>query len=52
MKFTRLGGKTDEIKGLLPLSKSVLLGETEWRFNVVSGPQGFVIVSGDACKYP
>lgn len=52
MSFTRVGGETTEVKGLLPLSHGVVLGNTEYRFNVVTGPRGFVVVSGDKCKYP
>jgi hypothetical protein len=52
IKFTRAGGKTNELKGLLPLSYGVVMGDTEWRFNIVAGPRGFVIVSGDSCEYP
>jgi hypothetical protein len=52
MKFTRVGGKVSEVKGLLPLSHGVVLGSTEYRFNIVTGPRGFVVVSADRCKYP
>lgn len=52
LNFTRVGGKTSEVKGLLPLSHGVVLGDVEYRFNVVTGPRGFVVVTGDRCKYP
>ena len=52
INFTRVGGKTEEVKGLLPLSAGVVMGSTEYRFNVVTGNRGFVVVSADRCKYP
>ena len=52
IQFTRVGGKVQEIEGQLPLSHGVVLGNTEYRFNIVTGPRGFVVVSGDKCKYP
>lgn len=52
ISFTRVGGKTTEAKGLLPLSHGVVLGDVEYRFNVVTGPRGFIVVSADRCKYP
>ncbi len=52
IKFTRVGGKTSEAKGLLPLSHGVVMGGTEFRFNIVTGPRGFIVVSADRCKYP
>lgn len=52
ISFTKVGGKTTDVEGLLPLSHGVVLGDTEYRFNVVTGPRGFVVVSGDKCKYP
>ncbi len=50
--FTRVGGKTSDVEGLLPLSHGLVLGDTEYRFNIVTGPRGFVVVSADRCKYP
>ncbi len=52
IRFTRVGGQTTEAKGLLPLSHGVVMGGTEWRFNIVTGTRGFVVVSADRCKYP
>lgn len=52
ISFTRVGGKTTEATGLLPLSHGVVLGSTEYRFNIVTGPRGFVVVTADRCKYP
>lgn len=52
VSFTRVGGQTTEVEGVLPLSHGVVLGDTEYRFNIVTGPRGFVVVSGDRCKYP
>lgn len=52
ISFTRVGGKSTEVEGLLPLSHGVVLGNTEYRFNVVTGPRGFVVVAADQCKYP
>ena len=52
ISFTRVGGKKTEAKGQLPLSHGVVMGNTEYRFNVVTGPRGFVVVTADRCKYP
>jgi hypothetical protein len=50
--FTHVGGQVFEVEGTLPLQKSVVIGDTEHRFNVTEGPQSFVYVSGDTCAYP
>jgi len=52
ISFTRVGGKATEVEGLLPLTHGVVMGSTEYRFNVVTGPRGFIVVSADRCKYP
>ncbi|MFQ6017253.1 MAG: hypothetical protein ACE5KF_03590 [Kiloniellaceae bacterium] len=52
LRFTRLGGKTTEKTGMLPLHASVVIGESEFRYSVIAGPRGFVQVTGDRCGYP
>jgi hypothetical protein len=51
-RFTRLGGDSSEVSGLLPLHDSVVVGEFEHRFGLVAGPRGFVIVTAGRCRYP
>ena len=50
--FAEIGGKTTERTGKLPLHHSVVVGGSEYRFTVLPGPQGFVKVSGERCKFP
>lgn len=52
MKFTRLGGETEEISGKLPLHHSVLVGDSEFRFTAVAGDRGFMNVTADRCEFP
>lgn len=51
--FSRLGGKTSQVTGTLPLHHSVVLGDKEYRFTITAGDaRGFVNVAGDRCKFP
>lgn len=51
--FSRLGGKTSQVTGILPLHHSVVLGDKEYRFTITAGDaRGFVNVAGDRCKFP
>jgi hypothetical protein len=50
--FTQLGGQVTEARGILPLHHSVIVGDSEYRFSVVAGTPGFVLVTGDRCAYP
>ncbi len=50
--FAEIGGKMTERTGKLPLHHSVVIGSSEFRFTILPGPQGFVKVSGERCKFP
>lgn len=50
--FTHIGGQRSEAKGSLPLRHSVVVGDTEYRFNLVAGERSFVRVTADGCIYP
>lgn len=52
VRFIRIGGKTTEETGKLPIHASVVLDKYEYRFTVEAGPRGFVLVTGDRCNYP
>ena len=52
VNFTLLGGKNIEESGKLPLHRSVVINNSEYRFSLTEGPRGFVIISGDRCDYP
>ena len=52
-RFTALGGKVTEAKGVLPIHTAVVHGGHEYRFTVTAaGARGFVQVTGDRCNYP
>lgn len=44
--------KSNELTGPLPLHPSLLAGDHEYRFAVVSGPRGFAEVSMQRCRFP
>jgi len=50
LTFARLGGAATEVSGRLPLYAAVVVGDSEHRFSAVSGPQGFVQVTGTRCR--
>jgi outer membrane murein-binding lipoprotein Lpp len=52
VQFAEIGGRTTERSGKLPLQHSVVVGGSEYRFTIQIGPQGFVKVSGERCKFP
>ena len=53
LRLTRIGGKTVEATGKLPLHASLIVGDAEYRYSAVAGAQrGFVQVTGDHCRYP
>lgn len=52
VRFIRIGGKTSEETGKLPIHASVVIDSYEYRFAVEAGPRGFVRVTGDRCNYP
>ena len=50
--FTRPGGAATSSKGILPLHHAVVIGDSEYRFNVVSGERSFARVTVHKCVYP
>lgn len=52
LNFIRLGGKKAVAQGTLPLHHALITEDTEYRFMAASGPRGFVVVTGQRCRYP
>jgi len=52
IRIVHIGGKTSEVSGKLPLSPSIVFGDSEYRFSIVKGSRGFVQVTGTRCDYP
>ncbi len=52
VRFARLGGDSSEASGLLPLHAAMVIGDKEFRFSVVAGEPGMVIVSAGRCPFP
>ena len=52
LRFSRLGGESEEISGILPLHHSVVVGGAEYRFTAVAGNRSFVEITTDRCEYP
>ena len=50
--FTELGGKTVTAEGALPLHRSIVVGNDEYRFTFLPGARGFLSVTADRCDYP
>ncbi len=52
VRFTQIGGGATEKTGKLPMHHSVVVRDSEYRFAIQRGPQGFVKVTGERCKFP
>ena len=52
IQFTHIGGETSMVSGRLPLRHSVIVNDSEYRFNIVAGERSFVEVTGDRCAFP
>lgn len=52
LRFIQAGGETTEATGVLPVMKSVVVGDREFRFTISAGARSFVEVSGDNCRFP
>lgn len=53
LKLVRLGGKTEELSGTLPLHHKTLINGAEYRLSAVAAKtQGFVNVTADRCRFP
>lgn len=52
VRLVHIGGETQEVSGILPLNPSLVVGDTEYRFTIVTGGRGFVEVAMVRCSYP
>lgn len=52
LRLSLKDGESTEATGVLPLTRSVLLGDREHVFTVTAGRRGFVEVSAKSCSYP
>jgi len=52
LKVAEAGGRTMEMRGVLPLRQSLVVGTTEHRFVASAGPRSFVEVRTDRCPFP
>lgn len=53
VRFARLGGKTEEVSGVLPLHHSLVVNGEEMRVTLVRGEaQGFVRATTERCELP
>lgn len=53
VRFTPLGGRNEATaSGTLPISRSLVVNNAEWRFSVHAGPRSFVEVTAVRCRYP
>lgn len=52
IRFTHIGGEISTVSGRLPLRHSVVVNDSEYRFNIVEGERSFVEVTGDRCVFP
>ncbi len=50
--FTVIDGETETMSGVLPLYKSIVLEDTEYRFAFQPGRRSFVRVTTDRCAFP
>ena len=50
--ITRIGGKSVETTGLLPVHHTMIAGDKEYRLTLQAGPRGFVKVTGAICAFP
>ena len=52
-RFTHLGGRRTQVSGVLPLSHSVVIKDTEFRFAMrPDDRRGFGRVTSDRCTFP
>jgi FtsZ-binding cell division protein ZapB len=52
IKITTIDGKETIVEGILPLQRSVVADNTEYRFTFGAGPRSFVEVTADRCPFP
>jgi hypothetical protein len=52
VRFVLIGGRSEEVSGVLPLHHALVAGDYEHRFTVLGGDRGFIRVAAERCKYP
>ncbi len=52
VRITRAGAETEERSGLLPLSHSLVVDDTEYLFGLAAGDHGLVEVTFRRCRFP
>jgi hypothetical protein len=52
VRLARLGGKSLDATGALPLHRSMVDGDREYRLNIVAAPRGFAQVTLERCRFP
>jgi len=52
ISFTLINGEEEEIRGVLPLHHSVVLGGDEFRFAIAEGEPSMVAVTAERCAFP
>lgn len=50
--LARLGGKSLDATGALPLHRSMVDGDREYRLSIVAAPRGFAQVALERCRFP
>ncbi|WP_207478495.1 hypothetical protein [Arenibaculum pallidiluteum] len=52
VKIADAGGRSTEMRGILPLRQSLVVGGTEHRFAASAGPKSFIEVRTERCPFP
>ncbi len=52
LNVNHISGQTSSVTGRLPLQHAIVIGNQEYRFNVVAGSRGFVEITSDRCRFP
>jgi hypothetical protein len=52
VRLARLGGKSLDATGALPLHRSMVDGDREYRLSIVAAPRGFAQVTLERCRFP
>ncbi len=52
LRITTQNGDETVVEDVLPIHKSVVFDESEYRLNIMSGARSFVEVTADRCPYP
>ncbi|MGH6934178.1 MAG: cell division protein ZapB [Dongiaceae bacterium] len=53
LRFAEIGGQTTEAAGILPLQQDWVVGDSEFRFNILAEERrGFVTITAERCNFP